>query len=42
MYELHYNNSNKLTEAKFKKWSKQAFKKELKKLSRIFYDFDKI
>lgn len=55
MYGLHYNNSKKFTEAKFKKWSKQArelrdkytddkiedFKKELKNLSKIFYDFDK-
>lgn len=24
MYRLHYNNSKKFTEAKFKKWSKQA------------------
>ena len=56
MYGLHYNNSKKFTEAKFKKWSKQArelrdkytddkldnFKEELKNLSKIFYDFDKI
>ena len=24
MYGLHYNNSKKFTEAKFKKWSKKA------------------
>lgn len=24
MYGLHYNNSKKFTEAKFKKWSKEA------------------
>lgn len=56
MYGLHYNNSKKFTEAKFKKWSKKArelrdmytddkiedFKEELKKISKIFYDFDKI
>lgn len=56
MYGLHYNNSKKFTEAKFKKWSKQArelrdkntddkiedFKEELKNLSKIYYDFDKI
>lgn len=56
MYGLHYNNIKKFTEAKFKKWSKQArklrdsytddklekFKKELKNLSKIYYDFDKI
>ncbi len=56
MYGLHYNNSKKFTEAKFKMWSKQArelrdkytddkiedFKEELQKLSKIFYDFDKI
>lgn len=56
MYGLHYNNSKKFTEAKFKKWSKQArelrdkylddkieeFKEELKNLSKIYYDVDKI
>ena len=56
MYGLHYNNSKKFTESKFKKWTKQArelrdkyaddkieeFKKELKNLSKIYYDFDKI
>lgn len=52
MYGLHYNNSKKFTEAKFKKWSKQA--RELRdkytddkiadfkeKLSELYYNIDK-
>lgn len=56
MYGLHYNNIKKFTEAKFKKWSKEArelrakytdeqienFKKDLKKLSNLYFNIDKI
>ena len=56
MYGLHYNNIKRFTEAKFKKWSKEArelrgkykdeqidkFKKELKKLSKLYFNIDKI
>lgn len=56
MYGLHYNNIKRFTEAKFKKWSKEArelrgkytdeqidkFKKELKKLSKLYFSIDKI
>ena len=51
MYDIHYNNSKKFTEAKFRKCSKQSrelrdkytddIKEALKNLSELYYNIDK-